>query len=145
MPEPSLCRQGITLGTACLACPARALHNGALLWGDVCFSNLCCAREPSSLLPLVKCNCLSFCPSCPLTFFPASQDICLVPARVGRTGSISLPGETHEGIEEGSKGGGLGITGGHTACLCNPDPFWCQSFLMERDRGVRGWVKMSLP
>lgn len=80
-----------------------------------------------------------------LFFFPASQDICLVPARVGRTGSISLPGETHEGIEEGSKGGGLGITGGHTACICNPDPFWCQSFLMERDRGVRGWVKMSLP
>lgn len=38
-----------------------------------------------------------------------------MPARVGGTGSISLPGETHEGIEEGRKGGGLGVTGANTA------------------------------
>lgn len=68
-----------------------------------------------------------------------------MPAGVGGTGSIALPGETHGGIEEGRKGGGLGVTGANTARLCNPDPFWCQSFAMDRGRRARGWVETSPP
>lgn len=44
-------------------------------------------------------------------FFPASQDNCLVAARVGGTGSISLPAEAHEEFEEGRKGSCLGVMG----------------------------------
>lgn len=61
-------------------------------------------------------------------------------ARAGGTGSISLPAETHEGVEEGRKGGSLGVTGRkHGPTLqTRPFPVPVQSFPMEGGSRARG-------
>lgn len=65
-------------------------------------------------------------------------------ARVGGTGSISLPAKTHEGVEEARKGGGLGVTGWKHAPSLQTRSFLVpvQSFPMEG--GSRSWVLVEM-
>lgn len=68
-------------------------------------------------------------------------------ARVGGTGSISLPAETHEGVEEGRKGSGLGVMGQKHSPSLQTRTFLVpvQSFLMECGSKARGSVEMTSP
>lgn len=68
-------------------------------------------------------------------------------ARAGGTGSILLLAKTHEGVEEGRKGGGLGVTRRKysLSLQTRPFPVPVQSFPTEGGSRVRGLVETTSP
>lgn len=125
-----------------------SLHNGALLWGGVSFSNLRCVGELDLFLTHVKRNFPSF--SFSLRFFLPCFFL-----RV-RTTVLWLPGwealaafhfqlKLMKNLRREGKAAVWGSWGGNMLCLCKDFLVPVQSFPMKGSRRARGLVEVNSP